>query len=73
MEFNTKEKIEKDYEGKLKVAKVNAPENRMLCAKLRVMSMPTFILYRDGNESKRLIGEQITPNDIRKAVEEVLS
>ena len=38
------QKIEQDYAGKLKVGKVNAPLNRMLCARLRVLSMPTFIL-----------------------------
>ncbi len=67
------EKLEKDYAGKLKVAKVDAPKNRMLCARLRVMSLPTFILYKDGNESKRLTGESITAGDIKKAVEEILS
>ena len=65
------EKIENEYAGKLKVGKVNAPLNRMLCAKLRVLSMPTFILYKDGVESKRLLGEKITPTDIKSAVEDL--
>ena len=67
------EQMEKDYAGKLKVAKVNATENRMLCAKLRVLGLPTFILYKDGAESKRLTGEEITPNEIKTAVDEMLS
>lgn len=37
------EKLEKDFVGRLKVAKLNAAENRMLCAKLRVMSLPTYL------------------------------
>ena len=67
------EKIEKDYTGKLRVAKVDAPKNRMLCARLRVMSLPTFILYKNGNEHKRLTGETITAKDIKEAVEELFA
>jgi thioredoxin 1 len=67
------EKLEKEYAGKLKVAKVEAPKNRMLCARLRVMSLPTFILYKDGGESHRLTGESITPGDIKAAVEKIVS
>ena len=62
------EKIENDYSGKLRVAKVDAPKNRMLCARLRVMSLPTFILYKDGDEHKRLTGESITARDIEESV-----
>ena len=67
------DEIEKEYEGRLKVAKVNAPENRMLCAKLRVLSMPTFILYKNGTESQRLTGETIKPSEIKEAVKELLA
>jgi thioredoxin 1 len=65
------EKIEKDYTGKLTVAKVDAQKNRMLCAKLRVMTLPTFILYKDGSENKRLTGESITAKEIEAAVMEI--
>lgn len=63
------EQIEKDYAGRLKVAKLNSTENRMLCARLRVLSLPTFIFYRGGSEIKRLTGDSITENDLRKAIE----
>ena len=66
------EKLEKEYEGRIKVAKLNATENRMLCATLRVMGLPTFILYKDGTEIRRLIGEKITIGEIKQAVEDVL-
>ena len=67
------DKIEDDYSGKMKVAKVDAPKNRMLCARLRVMSLPTFILYKNGDEYKRLTGESITAGDIKGAVEELFA
>lgn len=67
------DKIEEEYAGKLKVAKVNVTTNRMLCAKLRVMSVPTYILYKDGAESKRIVGEQTTGDDIKNAVKAIVS
>ncbi|MGD9044255.1 MAG: thioredoxin family protein [Desulfobacterales bacterium] len=66
------EAFEEEYKGKLKVAKLNAAKNRMLCAKLRVMSLPTFLFYKDGTEVKRLSGEDITKNQIRETIEEMI-
>ncbi len=63
------EQIEKDYAGRLTIAKVNSTQNRMLCARLRVMSLPTFILYKDGVEKTRLTGEEIKPADLRAAID----
>jgi thioredoxin 1 len=68
----TVEEIEAEYGASIKVAKVNAAENRMLCARLRVLGLPTFLLYRGGSEVKRLGGEQITRNDLILAVDSVL-
>ncbi len=56
------EELGNDYKGRVKVSKLNAAENRMLCAKMRVMSMPTFLLYKDGNEVSRLTGDKLTIN-----------
>ena len=66
------EELEKDYEGRLKVAKLNAAENRMLCARLRVMGLPTFLFYKDGAEVKRMSGESITKGELKEAIDSVL-
>lgn len=66
------EELEKTYEGKLKVAKLNATENRMLCAKLRVMGLPTFLFYKDGVEVDRLTGESVSISEIKAAVDAML-
>ena len=55
----------------LKIVKVNSAENRHLCIGLRVMSLPTFILYRDGVELKRLSGNGCNPSTITAAIREV--
>ena len=44
------------YAGKVKITKVEAPKNRRLCLDLKVLSLPTFLFYRDGKELDRLSG-----------------
>ncbi len=67
------EQLEKEYTGKLKVAKVNATENRMLCARLRVLGLPAYLFYKDGVEINRLAGEQITETDLAEAIKAVIA
>lgn len=66
------EALEKTYEGRMKVAKVNSAENRMLCARLRVMGLPTFIIYKDGAEVTRISGEATKMDQIKEAVEKAM-
>ncbi len=67
------ERLEKEYTGRLKVAKVNATENRMLCARLRVMGLPAYLFYKGGVEVKRLAGEHLTESDLVAAIKEVIA
>ena len=64
--------LEKQYEGQVKIAKLETTSNRMLCAKLRVMGLPTFIIYKDGDEKERLSGEGLTIENIKEALDNVL-
>jgi thioredoxin 1 len=66
------DRMEKEYAGKIKVAKINATQNRMLCAKLRVLGLPTFLFYKEGKEVRRLTGESITEGEILEAIKAVL-
>ena len=67
------ERLEKEYAGKIKVAKVNAAENRMLCARLRVMGLPAYLFYKGGTEINRLTGEHITEDDLADAINAVIA
>ena len=67
------EQLEKEYTGKLKVTKVNATENRMLCARLRVLGLPAYLFYKDGVEINRLAGEQITETDLAEAIKAAIA
>lgn len=45
-----------DYVGELRIAKVNADENKALCEQLGIRGLPTLILYRDSVEQERVQG-----------------
>jgi thioredoxin 1 len=50
------EEIAAEHAGKLRVAKLNIDEHPDLARRYDVMSIPTLIVFRDGEPAKRLIG-----------------
>jgi thioredoxin 1 len=66
------ERLEKEYAGKVRIGKVNAMENRMLCAKLRVLGLPAYLFYKDGVEINRLAGDNITESDLKEAIKTMI-
>lgn len=52
------EEIAKDYEGKVKIGKLNVDENPNTAAKYGVMSIPTLILFKKGQIVRQMIGVQ---------------
>ena len=67
------EALEEEYAGQLKLTKVNAYQNRMLCARLRVLGLPTYIVYKNGKEVSRISGEETSISQIKAAVEAALA
>lgn len=49
------DELAKEYEGKIKVGKVNVDENNALAMKYGVMSIPTLKFFKNG----KLVGEMI--------------
>lgn len=50
------EQIAEDAKDVVKVCKLNIDEELNLATKYNVMSIPTFILFKDGKEVERMIG-----------------
>src|SRR4028118_382618 len=52
----TIEKIANDYAGRVKVGKVDTDSNRETAMKYRIDSIPTVILFKDGQVSQKFVG-----------------
>ena len=50
------EKLAAEYEGKLRVAKVNTDENPVWAGQYGVQSIPTMLLVRDGQAVDAIVG-----------------
>ena len=45
-----------EFDGKAKIAKVNVDEERELATRYRVMSIPTLIIFKDGQIVDQTMG-----------------
>ncbi|GAB1482175.1 thioredoxin [Treponema sp.] len=50
------EQIATEYEGKVKVAKVNVDQEGELAGQFNVVSIPTIILFKDGKVLRQKVG-----------------
>ncbi|MBS1836115.1 MAG: thioredoxin [Actinobacteria bacterium] len=50
------DEVATEHAGKVRVAKVNVDENPNLAMKFNVMSIPTMIVFKDGEEDHRIVG-----------------
>ena len=54
------EELSEKFKGKIEFVKMNVDENRNLSSKLKIMSIPTLIVFKKGKEVERIIGSQNT-------------
>ncbi len=55
------EELARDYAGRLKVAKVNTEQNRVIPSKYQIQSIPNLMLFRRGRVLESLMGAQPRP------------
>jgi thioredoxin 1 len=53
---STIEKLAGDYDGKVKVGKMNTDENQETPGSLRISAIPTVVFFKDGKEVDKLVG-----------------
>ena len=66
------EDLAKEYEGKVKVGKLNVDENQQTSGKFGIMSIPSVLIFKNGNPVKTIIGAQ-GKEKYKKEIEEVLA
>lgn len=52
------DELDKELEGKVKICKVDVDENPDLARRFGVMSIPTLIAFKDGEQLEKRIGLQ---------------
>lgn len=66
------EDLANEYEGRLKVAKVDVDENPDLAARYGVMSIPTLGVFKGGQLVSRIVG-YLPKAELKRRVDAVLS
>ena len=66
------EELGKEYEGKLKVGKMNVDDNPQTGGDFGVMSIPTLMVFKNGQPVKTAIGAQ-GKDTLKKMIEEALA
>lgn len=55
------EKLAQTYAGKAKIAKLNVDENPFTASQFRVMSIPTMMIFKDGELVDQWVGAMPEP------------
>lgn len=64
--------LAEEYSGKCKVGKCNVDENPQTASMFKVMSIPTFILYKDGKAVDSVIGA-VSKTALQEKIKQVLA
>jgi thioredoxin 1 len=50
------DEISQEQAGKIRIAKLNVDDNPDIARRFDVMSIPTLIVFQDGQPAKRMVG-----------------
>ena len=65
------DELASEYEGRLKVVKVNVDENREAAAKYNVRGIPNLILFKGGETQEQIVGA-VAKQELVQAIEKVV-
>lgn len=65
------EKAAAEYEGKVRIGKLDVDENGELAAKYGVMSVPTLIFFKNGQIVNKMVGLQ-NGNDLKAGIDALI-
>lgn len=65
------EELAKEYEGRVKVGKLNVDEHPDIATQFGVMSIPTLMVFKGGQPAERIVG--FAPkNELKRKLDQVL-
>ncbi len=62
------EELAAEYEGKAKIVKMNVDESPETPQKFSIMSIPTFIVFKNGESVQQLVGVK-SKEDMKQAID----
>lgn len=62
------DEIAKEYNGRIKVAKVNVDEGRVTASNFGIMSIPTLVFFKNGKVTKQVVGV-VAKSEIKSMIE----
>jgi len=65
------DELSKEYDGKVGFVKLNVDEAPFIASKYSIMSIPTIIVFKNGQPDQHVIGMQ-PKNQLKKMVDKVL-
>jgi thioredoxin 1 len=65
------DELAEEFKGKIKVGKVNIEDNSETAQKFNVSSIPTFILFKDGQVKEQIMGA-MSKDELGKVIRENL-
>ncbi len=65
------DELAEEFDGKIKIGKVNVDQNRSVAAQYGVMSIPTLILFKNGELVEQMVGAQPKEN-LQKVLQSAL-
>ena len=65
------EELATEYDGKLKVLKLNTDENPDLAGKYGIMSIPTLLFFRNGQPVEKVVGA-VPKRVLKEAIDNLL-
>jgi len=63
--------LAEEYRGKIKIMKLNVDENPQTPAQYGVRGIPTLIIFKNGEETERIVGAQ-PKNNVENVLKKVL-
>lgn len=66
------EELSEDYLGRVKVCKLNVDDNADTASNYGVMSIPTMVVFKGGQEINRLVGF-VPKTNIARALDEAIA
>ncbi|NLX64150.1 MAG: thioredoxin [Clostridiaceae bacterium] len=65
------DELAEEYDGRFKIGKVNVDEENELAIRFNVMSIPTMIVFKDGNQAERIVGAR-SKKDLKELLDKYI-